>query len=63
VLGYLAWIIDWAERIPNDESDKSAEWPRSEIGRIGWHLDQRPAEYGIRMPKEEKISPRQASRT
>jgi hypothetical protein len=54
VLTDLAWIMEWAERFPCEESDKSLDWARQEIARIGRHLDQLPAEHRLRMPTEEK---------
>lgn len=50
----LAWILEWAERFPNEQTDASIDWARREIARIGRHLDQLPAEHQLAMPTEEK---------
>lgn len=54
VLTDLAWILEWAERFPNEDTDAAIDWARSEIARIGRHLDLLPAGHRLEMPTVEK---------
>lgn len=54
VITDLAWILEWAERFPNEDTQAALDWARREITRIGRHLDSLPAEHRLSMPTEEK---------
>ncbi len=54
VLTDLAWICEWAERFPNEDTEAAIDWVRREIDRIGHHLDRLPAEHRLEMPTEAR---------